>query len=110
MGEKSGPVPKVICVKLRSSKLYFQMFVRPFTDRANSRVFPGSAHAAPYHAPPYPKGDSSPKSTAAWLVRFILKIGTFGESVRTPATSKSSPPGKNRSGFGIKDWPAPAKL
>ena len=31
MGEKSGPAPKVIWVKLRSFKLYFQMFVSPFT-------------------------------------------------------------------------------
>ena len=67
MGEKSGPAPKVICVRLRSCKLYFQMFVSPFTFRLNSTVFPGSAHATSAEFP-----DASPKSTASWLVKFIL--------------------------------------
>jgi hypothetical protein len=91
MGEKSAPVPKVICVRLRSWKLYFQMFVTPFTSRLRSMEFPGSAHAMSLPG-------ISPKSTASWLVNLILKIRTFGESHLQAPASKLLPPGNRRRG------------
>src|SRR6516225_9321628 len=102
MGEKSAPVPKVICVRLRSFRLYLQMLVSPLTVRLKSKYLPGSAHAGVERA------GISPNSTASWLATLILNIRSFvafssskrsrGWGSVVARASRSLPPGKSRNG------------
>ena len=52
MGEKSGPVPEVICVIVRFFKSYSHRLFRPFTVRLNKSDLPGSPQAASSRLPP----------------------------------------------------------
>src|SRR5215469_5682820 len=92
MGEKSAPVPKVICVRLRFSRLYFQMLVSPLTVRLKSTDLPGSAHAMLELA------GFSPNSTASWLATLILNIRSFDRFGLPARASRSLPPGNSRTG------------